>query len=224
MPIKNWLENDRPRERLVKLGAKSLSDSELLAIIIGFGTTGKSAIDIARDMLSEFGSFSNLAKTDVGQLKKFNGIGFAKAITIAAAFEISRRVSNYPFGAKKKVYSSEELADYYKQRLRDFRHEVFRVVLLDSANQIIREVEVSEGILNKTLVHPREVFRQAIIESAAAIILIHNHPSGNIMPSREDFLLTEQLVKSGNIIDIKVLDHLIIGKDSYYSFKNEGKI
>ncbi|MBX3042576.1 MAG: DNA repair protein RadC [Candidatus Kapabacteria bacterium] len=224
MPIKHWQEDDRPRERLIKFGAKSLSDSELIAILIGFGKAGKTAIDIARELVENFGSITELAKSDVAQLKKFEGIGVAKAVSIAAAFEISRRVVVNPFNSKKKLQNSDDIAEYYFPRLRDLRIEIFRILLLNSSNQIIKEAIITEGILNQTLVHPREVFRPAIIESAASIVLIHNHPSGNPEPSVEDKRITDRLVETGNVIGIKVLDHLIFGSNDYYSFKNAGLI
>jgi DNA repair protein RadC len=224
MPIKQWREDDRPRERLVKLGARSVSDSELLAILIGFGTVGKSAIDIARNMLDDFSSLSEMAKCDVAQFKKVAGIGLAKAVTIVAAFELSRRIAIDLMSSKKKLQSSDDIAEYYLPRLRDLRTEIFRVLLLNSSNQILKEIIVSEGTLNQTLVHPREVFRQAIVESAASVILIHNHPSGNIEPSAQDLQITKRLQETGEIIGIKVLDHLIFGYNSYYSFKNSGLI
>lgn len=222
MPIKQWREDERPRERLVKLGSRALSDAEILAVLIGFGTIGKSAIDISRSLLNEFSTLTEMAKCDVAQFKKVDGIGLAKAVTISAAFELSRRVEPDLFSSKKKIQSSDDIADYYLPKLRDLRNEVFRVLLLNNSNQIMREVVITEGILNQTLVHPREVFRQAIIESAASIILIHNHPSGNSSPSSQDKSITERLVKVGEIVGINVLDHLIFGSNSYFSFKNEG--
>jgi DNA repair protein RadC len=222
MPIKHWQEDDRPREKLIKLGAKSLSDSELIAILIGFGTTGKSAIDIGRSLLDEFSNLTEMAKCDAKQLCKIEGIGLAKAVTVLAAFEISRRIVKSPISTKAQFNNAQDIAEYYLPKLRDLRTEIFRVLLLNSANQIIKEVIITEGILNQTLVHPREVFRQAIIEMAASIILIHNHPSGSIQPSTQDIKVTEQLVLTGNIIGIKVLDHIIYGSDKYFSFAGAG--
>ena len=224
MPIKHWQEDDRPREKLIKYGAKSLSDSELIAILIGFGTTGKSAIDIGRSLLDEFSNLTEMAKCDAKQLCKIEGIGLAKAVTVLAAFEISKRIVISPFTTKAQFNNAHDIAEYYLSKLRDLRTEVFRVLLLNSANQIIKEVIITEGILDRTVVHPREVFRQAIIEMAASIILIHNHPSGNVVPSAQDIDITKQLVKTGNIVGIKVIDHIIYGNDNYYSFVAAGLI
>jgi DNA repair protein RadC len=224
LAISDWREEDRPRERLMKYGSASLTDTELLAIIFGSGTVGKSAVDIARHLLAEFGNISNLAKCDYSEFKKIEGIGDAKAVTLAAAFEISRRIEIPPFFGKKIFRSPEDIANYYIPRFRDNRVETFKILLLNTANQIFREVTVSEGLLNLSVVHPREVFRIAITESAAALILMHNHPSGNKEPSKEDIQTTKQLVKAADIIGIKILDHIIIAGDGFTSLTSLGII
>jgi DNA repair protein RadC len=224
LAISEWREEDRPRERLMKYGSASMTDAELLAIIFGTGTIGKSAIDIARLLIMEFGNISNLAKCDYSEFKKIDGVGDAKAVTLAAAFEISRRIEIPPFFGKKIFRSAGDIAYYYIPRFRDNRVETFKILLLNSAKQIFREVTVSEGILNLSLVHPREVFRIAITENAAAIILLHNHPSGSKEPSKEDIHTTKQLVSASNIIGIKILDHIIIAGDSFTSMKSLGII
>ncbi|GAB1371592.1 DNA repair protein RadC [Candidatus Kapaibacterium sp.] len=223
-PINKWREDDRPRERLSRYGSESLSDSELLAIIIGSGTVGKSAVDISRILFKEFVNLANMARADIAQFSKFPGIGIAKAVTLAATFELSRRVAVSPFDEKRSYSSPHDVADYFIPRLRDSRVETFRIVLLDSQNKMIREQVISEGILTSTLVHPREVFRPAIVESAASIILIHNHPSGSVEPSSEDKIITKKLVETGEIIGIKVIDHIIIGGTGFSSFRNLGLI
>jgi DNA repair protein RadC len=222
--IKKWNEDDRPRERLIKLGASSLSDSELIAILIGNGTVGRSAVDISRNLLAEFGSVSEMAKSDIAQFQKIQGIGLAKSVTICAAFELSRRIDKSIFANKIKYTNSNEIASYYLPKLRDLKKEVFRVLLLDTALQFIKDVVITEGIIDQTLVHPREVFRPAIVESASSIVLIHNHPSGNTEPSEHDKKITNKLVETGKIIGIRVIDHIIIGRNDYYSFVRAGLI
>jgi len=223
-PIREWRTDEKPRERLMMHGPEVLSDSELLAIIVGSGTVGRSAIDIARELLKKHTSLNQLARCDFSEFKNISGIGDAKAVSIIAAFELSRRIEIAPFSGKKIFRSPEDIAEYYIPRLRDLRIEVFKVLLLTTSNQIFRDLTITEGILNSSVVHPREVFRLAITESAAAIILMHNHPSGNPEPSKEDIKITEQIVQAGKIIGIKVLDHLIIAGDKFTSFVSLGLI
>jgi len=206
--IKELNEDDRPRERLKKYGAAYLSDSELLAILIRNGTKGYSAIDIARDLISEFKNLANLFSCDYSVFKKFNGLGDTKAITLAAAFELVKRIKAQPFEKNNKIQKPEDIANYYIPRLKGINNEIFRVLLLNSSNKIFREIIISQGTLNASIVHPREVFKIAISESAASIILLHNHPSGNPEPSKEDIIITRQIIDSGEIIGIKVLDYL----------------
>lgn len=222
LSIKQWNKNERPRERLIKYGPEVLSDTELLAIVFGTGTLGLTAIDISRQIMKDYESLENLAKLDYSQLKTISGIGAAKASTLLAAFELSRRIKIEPFNKKIIFTSPQQIADYYIPRFRDSRVEYFFVLLLNSSNQIFREVNVSKGLLNMSLVHPREVFRLAITESAASVILLHNHPSGNPEPSKVDIDITKQLADSGAIIGINVIDHLIITSDNYTSFKKLG--
>ncbi len=224
LPIKDWKEDERPRERLMKYGAEALSDAELIAIIFGTGTLGQTAIDISRRILIQFDNLITLAKCDFSEYKKVNGIGNAKAVTLAAVFELSRRIEIPPFSEKKIFRSPEDIATYYIPRYRDNRIEVFKILLLNSSNQIFREVVVSEGSLNLSIVHPREVFRLAITESAASVMLMHNHPSGNPEPSNEDIRITKQLVSAGEILGIKVIDHIIIAGSKYTSFLSKGLI
>ncbi|TAL68723.1 MAG: JAB domain-containing protein [Bacteroidetes bacterium] len=222
--IRNWKEDERPRERLIRHGGASLSDSELLAILISSGTKGFSALDASRKLLNKYSSITNLVSCDLSELKKTKGVGSAKAVKLAAAFEIARRIKAEPFSQKKIFRTPEEVAYYYIPKFHGERVETFFILLLNSANQIFREEVVAKGTLNSSIVHPREVFRFAITESAAGIILIHNHPSGNSEPSKEDLLITKQLVEAGKIIDIKVLDHIIIAGESFTSFAQKGLI
>lgn len=220
--IKDWDENDRPREKFINKGPSYLTDSELLAIIINTGTKSNSAIDIAKQILHDFGGLSNLVKSDFNFLKQIKGLGNAKAVKLAAAFEIGRRIKSESLNSGDKITDSSRVADYFKERLADELVEKFYVVLLNNSNKIIRYKEISSGILNATLVHPREVFKPAIAESAAKIILLHNHPSGNASPSNEDKKITTQLISAGKILNIFVIDHIIVAGDSYFSFADNG--
>lgn len=213
----NPLSQDRPRERLIRHGSAALSTQELLALLINVGTTGTSAGEIAHDMLRRFSSLADLAGRDVSEIRAIHGLGTAKAATLCAAFELARRIQAEPFDARTAISSPATLAKLMAPRMRHLRTESFHVLLLNSANQVLRDVAVSDGSLNAVLIHPREVFRLAIAENAAAVILVHNHPSGNTEPSKEDIAITRQLVDAGRIVDIRVLDHIIIGGDSYTS-------
>ena len=208
---------DRPRERLVRHGSEALSTQELLALLINVGTQGTTASEVAGDVLRRFPSLTDLAGRDVSELRAVHGLGTAKAATLCAAFELAHRIQAEPFSDRSMVTSPTVLARLMAPRMRHLRTESFHVVLLNSANQILRDVAVSDGSLNAVLIHPREVFRLAIAENAAAVILVHNHPSGNTEPSKEDIAITRQLVDAGRIVDIRVLDHIIIGGDAYTS-------
>ena len=216
--IKDWREDERPRERLMNKGAQSLSDAELLAILIGHGTRGISAFDVARNLLEKFGTIESLALRDYSEIKRVKGVGDTKAVNLCAAFELGRRVKSLGLTGQATACSPKEIADYYIPRLAGERVESFNVLMLNSANSIFRSIKISNGILNSTAVHAREVFRLAISESAASIILLHNHPSGNTKPSQADIDITKNLKEAGDAIDIRVLDHIIIAGESYYSF------
>lgn len=220
--IREWRPDEQPREKMMLLGSKSLSDSELLAIFIGGGTRGESAIDLAKKLLDKYNSLTELAGCDLSQFKQIKGIGDAKAVTIAAAFEIAKRIKIIPLSKNKPIRSAQDIADYFIPKFLGIKKEMFYVLLLNTAGKIFREHLVSEGLLNASLVHPREVFKIAITESAASVILLHNHPSGNLTPSGNDKNITKQLKDAGEIIGIKVLDHIIIGGDSYFSFTDNG--
>ncbi len=217
--IRELRADERPRERLLRYGAETLADAELLAILIGSGTRGFSALDVARELLRRFESLTELSRRDVSELRSVRGMGQVRAIVLAAAFELVRRIQAEPFTARKVIRSPEDVARMYIPRLRGARKESCRVLLLNSANQIQREVLVSEGTLDASLVHPREVFRLAITESARSIILLHNHPSGNAEPSPQDIAVTRQLVSAGKLLDIPVLDHIIIAGEEYTSLR-----
>lgn len=221
-PIREWREEERPREKLASKGPSALTDAELIAILLSSGSVGVSALDLARAALDKHKDLSGMARCDYGEFKRFKGIGDARAITLAAAFEIAKRVKAEPFDPKKAISSPEDVAKTYIPLLYGARKEQFRVLLLNSSNAVFREEIVSEGSLNASIVEPREVFRLAVVESAASIILLHNHPSGNKRPSREDIEITKRLVQAGEIINIKILDHLIIAGDDFLSMAGEG--
>lgn len=222
LPIKQWREDEQPRERLQKHGGSALRDSELLAILIGKGTRGVSALEVANRLLNRYGTLSDIASRTLSELSQQKGIGKVKAITLSAAFELVRRIQSSPFSEKFQIRSPEDIARYFIPRMRGARKEEFHVVMLSSANTIIKTERISEGSLSASIVHPREVFRPAIIESAASVVLLHNHPSGNIEPSKEDIAITRQLMEAGKIFDIKVLDHLIIAGDTFTSLLDRG--
>lgn len=209
----------------MQYGPMKLSEVELLAILIRSGAGPNSALDVARELLSRVGGLNQLAKMDYKDILqlKIKGLGKTKAVTIAAAVQLARRLEIAESAAPDKILrSSEEVARLYIPRLRDLNREIFMVLLLASNNRLIRDVIISEGILNASVVTPREVFREAVLASAAAVILIHNHPSGNPEPSPEDIQLTKQMVASGKMMNIPVLDHLIIAGNQSSSFADKG--
>ncbi len=222
--IKAWPAEERPRERLLKDGASSLTDAELLALIIRTGSAADrtSALDQARQLLAAFGSLRALAAASGSELCRQNGIGPAKAAEIQALFELARRFARQEIRPGERFRSSNDIFEHYHEKLRDRKKEVFFSLLLDSKNRLLREVQVSEGSLNASIVHPREVFAPVIRESAAAVLFVHNHPSGDPTPSREDVDLTERLNAAGKLMGVRVLDHIIIGSGSYVSFCDRG--
>ncbi|MFA5832281.1 MAG: DNA repair protein RadC [Bacteroidota bacterium] len=222
--IKEWPEDERPREKLMKHGAASLSDSELLAILINIGTENISAVDVAKKLIHEYKSLRNIGSLSVADLKqkKNKGIGTAKAVTIVAAFELARRFTWKETELDKPIQSPGDIQKRFGSQLRDLKQEVFMVISLTSSNKIIQDRIITKGLLNSSLTHPREVFREAILDNAASVILLHNHPSGNLEPSREDISITKQIVEAGKIIGISVHDHIIIGGDGYTSLMERG--
>jgi DNA repair protein RadC len=221
--LKNWPEAERPRERLLQQGADTLSDAQLLGIIIRSGEGGRTAVDLGRELLVKFGNLAGIAGAGIKELCEVKGIGPAKAAEIKAAIELGRRHQK-PTMAGASFCASQEVADFYQPRLRDARKEEFRCILLDTKNRLIREETVSTGSLTASLVHPRETFKSAVRESAAAVIFVHNHPSGDIKPSQEDILLTRRLVQAGDLLGIRVLDHVIVGDGGHFSFRDSGLI
>jgi DNA repair protein RadC len=223
--IKEWPEDERPREKMLKGGAASLSDAELLALIIRTGdtATGKSAIDLGRELITLFGSsLRDLGSADMAEIIAIKGMGVAKAAGVKAAFALASRFQGRKLENLDRFTSPRQVFDYFHFELRDCRKEYFLVLLLDGKNRIIRRVQVSQGSLNQSIVHPREVFSPAVKESAAAVILVHNHPTGDPTPSQEDLNITRRLKEAGEIMGIRVLDHIIIGDGEYLSFVERG--
>lgn len=221
--VRDLPKSERPRERLIKLGPEALSAQELLALIIARGIPGKSVMNIAQELLSKFGNIKCVGEATIEQLCQIKGIGSAKATQIMACFEISRRKEMHDAeqgNSRKFVLDSpESIAKLSRPILKDKKKEYLIVLPLDSRHQIMREEIVSIGSLNSNISHPREIFKQAIQNHAASIVIVHNHPSGNPVPSKEDYTLTEQMVEAGNILGIEIFDHVIIGELNVFSFK-----
>lgn len=218
-------EDERPREKLLNFGAEVLTNSELIAILINNGTKNKSAIDLAKELLGKHeNKLFELTRCEVDSFKSLDGIGDAKAATLAAAFELGKRIKIENLNIKDKITSPDKIGQYFIQKLASETVEKFFAIYLSTANKIIKEKQITSGTLNASLVHPREVFKTAVSVSANSIILVHNHPSGNTRPSNADIEVTNQLVKAGKMMDIQILDHLIIAGNTYFSFKSEGLI
>lgn len=210
---------DRPCERLICDGSEALSNEELLAIIFKTGTKNMSAKELALKVLKEVNSIANLNELNYSYLTKIKGIGMMKACTLLAAIELGKRINSKITSLNNLVFTNADIVfNYFKNKLSDKKQEYFYCVYLDNAKKIIKEKLLFIGTINYSIVHPREVFKEAYMLSASAIICIHNHPSNNLKPSRDDIEITKKLIEIGTILDIKVLDHLIIGHDSYFSF------
>jgi DNA repair protein RadC len=222
--ISHWPRAEQPRERLYHAGGEALADAELLAIQLGSGARGQTAVDVAREMLVRYGSLGELSGREVAELARIKGVGRAKAARLAAAFELTRRLRARVPAARTALGSPAEVYAAFAPLMDELRREVFRVALLDAQNGLLRDVVVSEGTLSASLVHPREVFKPAILESAASIILLHNHPSGDPTPSREDTRLTRQLVECAKLLDFRIHDHIIIGRGRFTSLAEQGVI
>jgi DNA repair protein RadC len=221
--IKQWSKDDRPREKLRSLGAENLSIAELLAIILHHGTRQRTALDLARDLMKQAkDSLPGLCRLSIKEMMKVNGIGEAKAVQVAAALELGRRRLSLSSLDKKLVSGSQDIATYLQSQFRDHRHEVFGVVYLNRANKINHFEIISEGGISGTVADPRIILRKAIEADAVSLILCHNHPSGSLRPSRADEQLTEKIREAASYLDMKVLDHIIVSEEGYYSFADEG--
>lgn len=216
--------SERPRERLSREGVAALSLVELLALILRTGGPGVSSVELATALLSRCGSLERLARAGHAELLHVSGMGPAKLASLRAAFEIGSRLARTPLVPGEKLQSPEQVYARFGAQLRHERQELFYVLLMDSRHRLIRHVEVSRGSLNQSLVHPREVFAPALRESAAAILVLHNHPSGDPEPSPDDHEVTRRLVQAGEILGIRLLDHVVIGGDGYRSFARSGWI
>ncbi len=221
--IRHWPEGDRPREKLLSRGAESLSDTELLAVLINSGSAGRSAVDVARALLHAYGNVRALARRPVSELQRERGIGPARAVTIHAAFELGRRSAMVADASRELIISSpEDVARQYIPRLRDLNTERFLALLLNNAGHVLRECEISRGTVDASVATPREVFHAAVLELASSVILIHNHPSGVRDASPEDHALTRMMIAAGRTMGIPVQDHIIICGNSFVSFVTEG--
>lgn len=220
-PITQWADDEKPREKLLTKGKSSLSNAELIGILLSTGTKTKSAIDLGRELLETAQNDLNmLARFNVNEIKKIKGIGIAKALTIISAIELGSR-RKHEEAVKKKVSSSKQAFEILEPLISDNKYEEFWVLLLNRANFLIACRQISEGGISGTLVDLRKIFKIALEENASSIIIAHNHPSGNLMPSDADKNITKKIKESGLIIDIKVVDHLIIANNAYYSFADE---
>jgi DNA repair protein RadC len=217
VPIKDWPSEERPRERLMRCGAAALTDTELLAILIRTGVRGKTAVDLARKLLSDQRTLREISSMSVEEIKQL-GIGESRAIAIVASFELARRLPNRDSAESISIQSPEDIVQRYAETFRTHDHEEFWIFPLNAANKLLVPKLITKGILNSSLVHPRESFLEAIQQKAAAVIFVHNHPSGNPEPSQEDLAITQQLVQAGKILGIAVHDHIIIANNRFTSF------
>jgi DNA repair protein RadC len=223
--IKDWSDDDRPREKLLLKGASVLSNAELIAIIIGSGSRKESAVELSKNILGAYNHrFSELNQLSIKQLMNFNGIGEAKAISIMAALEIGKRRSFEKKKEQIKISSSIEIFDILKPIYFDLIHEEFHITLLNRANIVISTHCISKGGIHGTVADPKIIFKKALIENCSGMILSHNHPSGNTNPSQSDLALTKKIVKAGKLLDITILDHLIITNEKYYSFADHNQM
>lgn len=215
---------ERPRERLAEFGPVALTDAELLALLVRTGTGGRGALDVARDTLLAAEGLRVLASAPVAELESLPGLGPVKAATLVAAFELGRRVATQKLERGVALSSPQDVHRHFAPRLRDEPCEHFLAVLLDGRHRVLGDVAVSRGTLTSSLVHPREVFRPAIRQAAAAVVLVHNHPSGDPAPSLEDRRVTVRLREAGELVGIRVVDHVIVAEGGYHSFEEEGEL
>jgi DNA repair protein RadC len=226
LKIREMAEDERPREKLAARGADALSDAELIAILLRTGVEGANAIEVARQLLKEFGSLGTLSRCSVEELARIKGIGLAKGTQLAAAFGLGRRLAREPF-TRAKVDTPARVYELLGAEMRALHRESLRLILLDTRYHLIRVEEISLGSMNESIAHPRDVFRPALIYSAYAVVVVHNHPSGDPTPSQADHGLTRRLREAAELLQIKLLDHIVIGAPAegrlpYFSFKEMG--
>jgi DNA repair protein RadC len=224
--IRELPEQDRPREKLLRLGADGLTNRELIAILLRTGVPGKNAVEVGGEILEKYKTLSGLSRISARELKNIRGVGLAKAVQLAAAFKLADRMAKEKI-AREKIDSPELVNEFFGAEMRALQKESLRVVLLDTRYRLIDAQEISLGSVNESIAHPREVFRPALLSSAYAIIVVHNHPSGDPTPSSTDYSLTRRLAEAAELLQIKLLDHIIIGSPAdgrppYFSFKEAG--
>lgn len=223
--IKNIPHSEQPRERLISIGVEALTNSELLAILIRTGSTKQSALEVGKSLLSSCNeNLTELSEMTIEELCKFEGIGESKACQLLASLELGKRVKQMGILQRAKMSSPAEVVNFFSAELDDIKVEKFIGVFLNTKNEVIKWEVISVGSLNASIVHPREVFNRAIRRNAASIIAVHNHPSGHISPSKEDINITKRLYEVGQLVGIPLIDHIIIGKNKYYSFKEENQL
>ena len=224
MAITDWPAAERPREKLIELGAEALSDAELLAIFLRVGVTGKSAVDLARDLLTQFGSLNGIFAATEHELVQVHGIGTSKYVQLQAIFEMSRRALNEQLQQRDVFKSPQQVRDYLVLKLGSLTREVFLVLFLDTQNHLVATEEMFAGTLTQTSVYPREVVKRALHHNAASVIFAHNHPSGIAQQSQADELLTKQLKEALALVDVRVLDHFIVAGNNTLSFLERGML
>lgn len=223
MPIRQWAEDDRPREKLIRQGKSALSDAELIAILLRSGTRVHSALDLAKMLLANVeNNLIELSKLSMDDLIQIKGVGEAKALSIIAALELGRRRRGADVLVKCKVSSSKEAYELIQADLADLQYEEFWIIMLSRSNTLIRKLAVSEGGTSGTVVDPKKIFKIALQHGATSMVLCHNHPSGSIQPSEADLRITKKIREGGALLDIAVVDHIIVGEERYYSFADEG--
>ena len=221
--IKSWAEDDRPREKMLAKGKEALSNAELIAILIGSGNSKETAVDLSKRVLHDNkDNLIELSRLTINDLMKYNGIGEAKAVTIAAALELGRRRRFSEALEKPSIKNSQIAYECFYAHLSDLNHEQFWIMLLNNANKVIKLEKIGVGGMTGTTADPKKIFKCALENNAASVMLCHNHPSGNVIPSNADKQITNNIIKAGQFLEIKVLDHIIIGNNSYFSFADEG--
>lgn len=222
--IKEIPIQERPRERFAKYPRDTIQTSELLAILLRTGSNNKSAITLAKELLIQYGSLKTISNCSIKELTSIHGIGFSKAISILAAFELGRRMNHEPFTKRIKLHSPEAIYTYIKDQLQMKTQEHLLGLYLSTKGELIQKEVLFIGTLNSSVIHPREIFKFAVIHSAASVILVHNHPSGDPTPSGQDKQITKRIYENSLMMDIELLDHIIVGRDKYVSFKEKGLI